>query len=136
MDHCTQTADGLAFWIERRQHTPAELRIILLAALRDAERRGERMASPIALKFFAPPKGWYTCARCSTLFDGQSCPMCDGLAAPADPAPEGVANQAAPLNAHVGRRVPQTSWIEDTNAAIDAAREGLARLGPAFREAA
>jgi hypothetical protein len=72
--HAEQTADGLATWIERRQHTPAELRQILRLALRDAEVRGERLASLVA-------------------------PL-DPLAEPIPPV------EAAPLNAHVGRRVP------------------------------
>lgn len=45
MTHAEQTADGLATWIERRQHTPAELRQILRLALQDAEARGARLAS-------------------------------------------------------------------------------------------
>lgn len=41
MDHNQTTAEGLAAWIERRAHTPAELRQVLGYALKDAEARGE-----------------------------------------------------------------------------------------------
>jgi hypothetical protein len=96
MDHNHTTAEGLATWIERRQHTPVELRQVLHYALKDAEARGEERGE--------------RCPDCGT--SGMLCVPCsmasapigsfDSVAIPPDPAPE----PAAPLNAHVGRRVP------------------------------
>jgi hypothetical protein len=81
--HCTQTADGLATWIERRTHTPAELRQILRLALKDAEARGEQRA-PLA-----------ACPGCAATATASYCLFCrrEFLASerpPADPTPEPV----------------------------------------------
>jgi hypothetical protein len=77
--HAETTAEGLATWIERRKHTPDELRLVLGYALKDAEARGEERGERLA-----------------------------SLEAPPDPAPE----EAAPLNAHVGRRMPVVRLVE------------------------
>jgi hypothetical protein len=148
MDHCTQTADGLATWIERRAHTPAELRQVLGYALKDAEargeERGERLASLIAPADPAPEPAdyslaytpshprccdawmngryisgnvmtfWYECGYCGRKTGSVKVPLSPGRAA--DEAAMAFAQEhvaaghaeveAAPLNAHVGRRAP------------------------------
>jgi hypothetical protein len=42
MDHNEVTADRLVEWINRRPHGSPRLRRMILAALRDAEARGEQ----------------------------------------------------------------------------------------------
>jgi hypothetical protein len=103
MDHNETTAEGLATWIERRKHTPAELRQVLRYALHDAEARGEERGERLVAPADPAPEqqDWMDAAA-----DGLA-----GLAPVHEDAFKGAYDHvfpepARPLNAHVGRRIP------------------------------